>query len=179
IDPGGWRGGRETRLGAPDKAMRRARRRLEAEYTLPYLAHAPLEPRAAVAAWVGDRLVVWSGTQHPFSVRDDLAQAFSLSPDQVRVRVPPTGSGYGGKHTSETALEAARLARAAKTPVKLVWTREEEFWWAYFRPAGVMRIRSGIDAGGSIVAWEHVNYNSGASSLDPPYVFPNKRVVFQ
>ena len=80
-------------------------------------------------------LTVWTGTQRPFGVRTELAQAFGIPEDKVRVMVPPTGSGYGGKHTGECAIEAARLARAAQRPVKLQWTREEEFTWAYFRPA--------------------------------------------
>jgi isoquinoline 1-oxidoreductase len=95
------------------------------------------------------------------------------------VRVPDTGSGYGGKHSAEVAIEAARLAKAAGTPVKLVWTREEELTWAYFRPAGVMRLRSGVDAKGRIAAWEHVNFNSGSSSLATPYDVPERRHVFQ
>ena len=69
--------------------------------------------------------------------------------DRVRVIVPDTGSGYGGKHTGEAAIEAARLAKAAGKPVKLVWTREEEFTWAYFRPAGVIEVKSGVDADGT------------------------------
>ena len=109
---------------------------MKATYTIAYIAHAPLEPRAAVAEWDDGKLTVWTGTQRPFGVRGELAPAFGLPPDKVRVIVPDTGSGYGGKHTGEAAIEAARLAKAAGKPVKLVWTREEEFTWAYFRPAG-------------------------------------------
>ena len=82
------------------------------------------------------------GSQRPFGVRGELAGAFGVSADAVRVIVPDTGAGYGGKHTGEAAIEAARLAREAGKPVKLVWTREEEFTWAYFRPAGVIEINS-------------------------------------
>jgi Aerobic-type carbon monoxide dehydrogenase, large subunit CoxL/CutL homologs len=77
---------------------------------------------------------VWTGTQRPFGVRSELAQAFQIPENRIRVIVPDMGSGYGGKHSGECALEAARLAKAAGKPVKLVWTREEEFHWAYFRP---------------------------------------------
>ena len=104
------------------------------QYTIAYIAHAPLEPRAAVAQWENGKLTVWTGTQRPFGVRGELAGAFRLADDAVRVIVPDTGAGYGGKHTGEAAVEAARIARAAGRPVKLVWTREEEFTWAYFRP---------------------------------------------
>ncbi len=96
----------------------------------------------------------------------------------MRVIVPDTGSGYGGKHTGECAIEAARLAKAAGKPVKLVWTREEEFTWAYFRPAGVIDIRSGADKDGIITAWEFHNYNSGGSGIETPYDIPNRKIEF-
>ena len=121
-------------------------RTFEASYRIPYIAHVPLEPRAAVAEWQDGKLTVWTGTQRPFGVRTELAEAFRIPEDRVRVIVPDMGSGYGGKHTGEAAIEAARLAKAAGKPVKLVWTRDEEFTWAYFRPAGVIDIKSGVDA---------------------------------
>ena len=115
-----------------------------------------------MAEWEGDadRL-----DRHPAPLRCavELAQAFHLPEDRVRVIVPDTGSGYGGKHTSEAAVEAARLAAAAGKPVKLVWTREEEFTWAYFRPAGLIETAAGVDKDGKLTAWEFHNYNSGAS----------------
>lgn len=155
---------------AAEKALSSADARLEQRYTVEYIAHAPLEPRAAVAEWDGQgKLTVWTGTQRPFGVRDDLARAFHLTESQVRVLMPDMGSGYGGKHTGECAVEAARLARAAGKPVRLVWTREEEFTWAYFRPAGVMTIRAGVRRDGALIAWEHHNYNSGPSGLETPY----------
>jgi isoquinoline 1-oxidoreductase len=96
----------------------------------------------------------------------------------VRVIVPDTGSAYGGKHTGDAALEAARLARAAGRPVKIVWTREEEFTWAYFRPAGVIEIKSGISSEGLLTAWEFHNYNSGQSGIETPYAVSNQRTEF-
>ena len=91
--------------------------------------------------------------------------------------VPDTGSGYGGKHTGEAAVEAARLAKAAGRPVKLVWTREEEFTWAYFRPAGVIDIKAGARKDGTLTAWEFHNYNSGTSGIQNPYRTPNQVVA--
>jgi isoquinoline 1-oxidoreductase len=143
-----------------------------------YIAHVPLEPRAAVAKWDGDQLTVWTGTQRPFGVRGQLAEAFHIPEENVRVLMPDMGSGYGGKHTGETAIEAARLARAAKCPVKLVWTREEEFSWAYFRPAGVIDVMSGVRKDGAITAWEFHNYNSGSAGIRTYYEIPNQRIVF-
>ncbi len=172
----GGRAGNET--GSVQTAMASAAKTLSQTYTVAYIQHAPLEPRAAVAEWQGDKLTVWTGTQRPFAVREELAAAFHISLDHVRVKVPDTGSAYGGKHTGECAVEAARLAKAAGKPVKVVWTREEEFTWAYFRPAGVIDVKSGIAADGTIVAWEFHNYNSGPSAIDTPYNVPNKKIEF-
>jgi isoquinoline 1-oxidoreductase len=151
----------------------------EASYRVPYIAHVPLEPRAAVAEWAGDgRLTVWTGTQRPFGVRGELAEAFRIPEDRVRVLMPDMGSGYGGKHTGECAIEAARLAKAAGKPVKLVWTRAEEFAWAYFRPAGVIDIKSAVDASGRLVAWAFDNWNCGNAGIQSPYDIPVKPAVF-
>jgi isoquinoline 1-oxidoreductase len=92
--------------------------------------------------------------------------------------MPDTGSGYGGKHSGEAAVEAARLAKAAGKPVKLVWTREEEFTWAYFRPAGVIEITSGVSKAGVITAWEFHNYNSGSAGIRANYDIPHQRIEF-
>ncbi|MGB9434434.1 MAG: molybdopterin cofactor-binding domain-containing protein [Candidatus Acidiferrum sp.] len=164
--------------GNVDKAFASSERRLNSTFNIAYIAHAPLEPRAALAQWNGDQLTVWTGTQRPFGVRSELATAFHLPEEKVRVLMPDTGSGYGGKHTGEAALEAARLARAAKQPVKVVWTREEEFTWAYFRPAGVVDVSSAVDDDGKITAWEFHNYNSGSAGIRSYYEIPNQRIEF-
>jgi isoquinoline 1-oxidoreductase len=164
--------------GSVESALTAADERLEATYEIAYIAHAPLEPRAAVADWKDGRLTVWTGTQRPFGVRSELAQAFRIPEERVRVIVPDTGSAYGGKHTGEAAVEAARLAKAAGRPVKLVWSREEEFAWAYFRPAGVIEIRSGATKDGKLTAWEFHNYNSGAAAIRTPYDIANQRIEF-
>jgi len=176
---GGEGGGGGTRpVGSIADGLAAADKKLEQTYTVAYIAHAPLEPRAAVAEWNGDKLTVWTGTQRPFGVRGELAEAFHISEDKVRVIVPDTGSGYGGKHTGECAVEAARLAKAAGKPVKLVWTREEEFTWAYFRPAGVIDVKSGVKSDGMITAWEFHNYNSGPAGIQIKYDIPNTDIRF-
>lgn len=174
----GGGGGGSRPQGSIADGLAAADKKLEQTYTVAYIAHAPLEPRAAVAEWNGDKLTVWTGTQRPFGVRGELAEAFHIAEDKVRVIVPDTGSGYGGKHTGECAIEAARMAKAAGKPVKLVWTREEEFTWAYFRPAGVIDVRSGVKNDGSITAWEFHNYNSGPSGIQIKYEIPNNDIRF-
>ncbi len=164
--------------GSVDQALQTSDHKFDATYTVAYIAHTPLEPRAAVAEWNDGKLTVWTGTQRPFGVRSELAQAFKISEDRVRVIVPDTGSGYGGKHTGEVAIEAARLAQVAHKPVGVIWTREEEFTWAYFRPAGVIDIRSAAGNDGLISAWEFHNYNSGPSGIETPYAIPNHKIQF-
>ena len=171
--------GQPNERGSVEAGLAAADETLDARYTAAYIAHVPLEPRAAFASWQDGKLTVFTGTQRPFGVRAELARAFRIPEDRVRVRVPDTGSGYGGKHTGEAAIEAARLARAAGRPVRLVWTREEEFTWAYFRPAAVIDVRAGARRDGTLTAWELVNYNSGAAGIRTPYEVPNDRTVYQ
>jgi isoquinoline 1-oxidoreductase len=147
---------------------------LSRTYTGAYIAHVPLEPRAAVAEWEGEKLTVWTGSQRPFGVRSELSEAFRLPAESVRVIVPDTGSGYGGKHTGDAAIEAARLARAAGRPIKRAWTREEEFTWAYFRPAAVIDASAGAKKDGSLTAWAFDNINAGGAGLASPYSVPHR-----
>ncbi|MGC3947265.1 MAG: molybdopterin-dependent oxidoreductase [Chryseolinea sp.] len=138
-------------------------------FTVEYIAHAPLEPRAGLAHWTNDSLTVWTGTQRPFGVQEDLAEEFKMPKERIRVIMPDTGSGYGGKHTGEAGVEAARLSKATGKPVKVVWTREEEFTWAYFRPAGVIDVKASASTDGKLTSWEFHNYNSGQSGIESPY----------
>jgi CO/xanthine dehydrogenase Mo-binding subunit len=149
--------------------MSKAAKALRQSYQVAYAQHTPLEPRAAVAAWKDGQLTVWTATQMPFGVRNELMRAFHLSEDHVRVIVPDFGAAYGGKHTGETAVEAARLAQAAGKPVSLRWTREEEFTWAYFRPAAAIEIEASLDKDGKLTSWHYVNINSGPSAIESPY----------
>ena len=177
-NPEGHAPGPEHQAGSVEQAYANAEVKLESQYTVEYIAHAPLEPRAAVAEWNDGKLTVWTGTQRPFGVQEELMQAFHLPPQQVRVIQPDMGSGYGGKHTGEAAMEAARLAKAAGKPVKVVWTREEEFTWAYLRPAGLIEIKAGARRDGTLTSWECHNYNSGPAAIGTPYEVENQLIQF-
>jgi isoquinoline 1-oxidoreductase len=146
-----------------------AAKTLRQTYHVPYVQHAPMETRSALAEWNDGRLTVWTSTQAPFGYHSELARAFRLSNDHVRVIVPDFGCGFGGKHTGEAAVEAARLAKAAERPVLLKWTREEEFTWAYFRPAAVIDVEASLDAQGRLTSWHFININSGGAAVDTPY----------
>ena len=158
--------------------MTKAAKALKAEYHVAYVQHAPMEPRAAMAEWKDGKLTVWAGTQNPFGHHSDLVRAFNLPNDNVRVIVPDFGCGFGGKHTGEASVEAARLAKAAGRAVSLVWTRAEEFTWAYFRPAAVIDIEASLDGNGKMTSWYFININSGGAAIDIPYQTGKKRTPF-
>jgi nicotinate dehydrogenase subunit B len=178
VEAEGWEGTFRDEVGDVDRALLEADVCLECTYTTAYIAHVPLETRVALAEWEGDRLTVWTGTQRPFGVRWELAAALGVPESHVRVIVPDVGGGYGGKHSGEVAIEAARLARAVGAPVKVRWSREEEFTWAYFRPAAVIDVRSGT-RDGALTAWGFTNLNAGSAGIGSPYEIPSQRIVFQ
>jgi CO/xanthine dehydrogenase Mo-binding subunit len=169
---------RDQVRGSPVETLAGASKKLRQSYYAPFIQHAPMEPRAAVAEWVNGKLTVWTGTQNPFGVKQQLEQAFHLAPAQVRVIVPDMGGGFGGKHTGECAIEAARLAKECGKPVKLRWTRAEEFAWAVFRPAGLWEIEAALDAKGHITAWDFAAYNPGTAAIATPYHIAHTRTRY-
>ena len=168
---------RVSSSGSLDRGFELASEVRDERYTLAYIQHTPMEPRAAVAEWDEDRLTVWIGCDNPFRARATLAEEFGIPENQVRVIVPDMGGGFGGKHTAEAGLEAARLARHSRRPVSVRWTREEEFTWAYYRPAAVIDCRGGLDADGTLLAWDFTNINAGGAAIETPYDIPNVRVA--
>lgn len=175
----GWERALDEVKGDVSAALEEAETVLEATYTASYIAHVPLETRAAVAQWESGRLTVWTGTQVPFGVRSQLAETLDLDESAVRVIVPPTGGGFGGRHGAQVAIEAARLAREAGRPVKVHWTRSEEFVWGGVRPMAVIDVRSGLDESGSVTAWDFTDVNAGAAGIACPYKIPNQRLRYQ
>lgn len=175
----GWERPYEQVTGDVTSALAVATTRLEATYTAAYLSHAPLETRAALAEWESGRLTVWTGTQVPFGVRAQVAQAMRVDEADVRVIVPPTGGAFGGKHGAQVAIEAARLARSSGKPVKVHWSRSEEFALGGVRPMAVIDVRSGLDTSGAMTAWDFTNVNSGAAGIACPYDVPNMCLRYQ
>jgi CO/xanthine dehydrogenase Mo-binding subunit/aerobic-type carbon monoxide dehydrogenase small subunit (CoxS/CutS family) len=170
----------EEAHGDVEAALRAGPVSLTARYHAAFIAHVPMEPRSALAHWPGDgRLVVWTGTSTPFRARGELAAALGVPRESVQVAVPDYGGGFGGKHGSTVALEAARLARAAGAPVHVQWTRQEEFQCSYLRPAAVIDVAAAAGPGGDLTAWSFTNLNSGAVGLQPPYRIPNQRLRYQ
>jgi nicotinate dehydrogenase subunit B len=158
------------------KALASAPLSFEARYSSAYIAHVPLETHAVLASWEGDRLTVWLGSQTPFRARHAISEALGCPESSVHVMVPATGAGFGGKHADELAVGAARLARASGHPVRIVYSREEEFTQAYFRPMSIIDIRSGAEKDGTLLAWEFHNLNGGSAGARSPYRSPHQKI---
>jgi isoquinoline 1-oxidoreductase len=143
------------------------------------VAHVPLEPRAALARWDGGELTVWAATSTPFRARRELAAGLAIGEENVHVIVPDFGGGFGGKHGGVVALEAARLARAAGRPVKVAWTRADEFTAGYLRPAAVIDVAGSVSAAGRLTGWSFTDIHAGAAGLGTPYRVEHQRVAYR
>lgn len=133
---------------------------IDLELSVPLAAHASIEPRTAVARFVDGGLEVWTGTQDPFFVRDTLAPAFGLSREAVRVHAMRIGGGFGARTIVAAEMEAAKLAKLCGRPVKVQWSRRDEFRAGFHRPPCVHRIRAAADETGRILRWHHI-FRSG------------------
>jgi isoquinoline 1-oxidoreductase len=149
----------------------------EETYLNAYVAHAPMEPHAAVASMEDGRMTVWASTQSPFGLRQELMSVLGLPEDKVRVITPFVGGGFGGKGSSGQGVQAARLARSVGRPVQVFWTREDEFFWDTYRPAAIVKIRSGLTADGAPAFWDYRVYYAGARGSEQPYDIPHHRTV--
>lgn len=146
----------------------------EAQYVNGYGAHAAMETHTALARFEGGTMTVWVSTQTPFPNQQAIAQALGLAKENVRVITPFVGGGFGGKSGGGLqAIEAAKLARATGKPVQVCWSRAEEFFLDAFRPAAVVKIRSGIDGAGRISLWDYQVYAAGTRGAEPFYDVPH------
>ena len=149
----------------------------ESEFRDPYVAHSSIETHTALANLEGDKLTLWASTQSPFGLQDGIAGELGFDLDKVRVIAPYVGGGFGGKAAYQQGIEAARLAKLSGRPVMLVWTRDEEFFYDSFHPAGVIRVRSGIEKSGMIKLWDYNVYYGGTRGSDTIYDVPNARTT--
>ena len=145
----------------------------EAKYLNGYGAHASIETHTACARLEGEKMTVWISTQTPFPNQQEIARALKLAPQNVRVITPFVGGGFGGKSAALQALDAARLAKATGKPVQVSYSRAEEFFYDHFRPAAIVRIKSGLDGAGKICLWDYHVYYAGSRSAEQFYDVPN------
>ncbi|MDI6807561.1 MAG: molybdopterin-dependent oxidoreductase [Candidatus Eisenbacteria bacterium] len=150
---------------------------IEETYLNDYIAHAPIEPHTAVVSIEGNKATVWPSSQTPFSVKEEVAKELGFPSANVRVISPFVGGAFGGKTRNLQAVEAARLARLSGKPVQVAWSRKEEFFYDSFRPAAIVKIRSGIAGGGSISFWDYYVYFAGERGSKQFYAIPNHSTV--
>lgn len=149
----------------------------EETYRTAYVAHAPIEPHAALAHMKDGKMTVWASTQSPFGLKQQLVSALGLAEDKVRVITPFVGGAFGGKAPSNQGLQAARLAKITDKPVQVFWTRADEFFWDTFRPASIVKIRSGLTETGAPAFWDYRVYYAGARSSGLHYNIPHHRIM--
>ncbi|MGN8083756.1 molybdopterin cofactor-binding domain-containing protein [Variovorax sp. 22077] len=170
-------------------AFRSAAKTIEAEYRVPFLAHATMEPMNCTVQFKDGKATVWAPTQAPGFTRGAAAKALGIDADKVELHVTYLGGGFGRRYSTDFVTQAAMLAReTGGAPVQLFWSREEDMAHDFYRPAYVARCRAGFDAAGALVAWQTVTAGSsmGAPSLmdtatdgawNTAYAFPNARVA--
>jgi len=152
-----------------------ASRRFDSTFQKGYVAHAAMEPHAALATIAGGKATVWASTQTPFPTRDRIAAALGIDAHDVRVITPLLGGGFGGKSADSQAIEAARLAKIAGVPVQVAWTRSEEFFNDTFDPASVVKIGSGLASDGKILFFDYTVYSAGDRGAAPYYDIAHTR----
>ena len=130
-------------------------RHISAEYVLPFMAHAPMEPGNCTAHFQGSKCELWAPTQVPQDCRDSVATAIGLDPDQVKVNVTLMGGGFGRRLEHDYAVEAAQVSKAINAPVKVIWTREDDMRCSTYRPASLHQLSATLDGTGLPVALTH------------------------
>ena len=155
------------------KGERESKNIFEEIYLDGYKAHSPMEPHTAVAKIEGGKVTVWASTQTPFPAKDEVAKELGVPSQNVRIIPPFLGGGFGGKSRNIQIIEAARLAKLTGKPVQVAWTREEEFFNDSFRPAAIVKIKSGIDDKGKINLWDYNVYYAGERGAQIFYDVPN------
>src|SRR5262249_38605468 len=138
---------------------------------------APMEPHGALARFDGTKVTVWASTQNPFGLQEEVAKLLATAEENVHVITPFVGGGFGGKSRNLQAIEAVRCAKLAGAPVQVAWSRKEEFFYDSFRPAAVVKVKSGVGADGRLALWDYQVFFAGDRGAAHFYTIPNHRTV--
>lgn len=164
MDEASGKGKEDVAVGNVRKAESNAARIYEAEYSVPFLAHAAMEPLNATA-WVRDgQIDLWSGLQNPLAVRNEIAETFEVKAKDVTVHNVLLGGGFGRRAMPDYPLMAVQIAQDFDHPVKMIWSREQDTQQDWYRPASVSRFKAALDQDGMPLSWD----NLFTEKHDPP-----------
>ena len=183
-------------VGNVKTALASATKKLEAQYETPFASHAPIEPMTALAWVKGDQAEIWAPVQSSTDVIGDVSDYLKIPRENVRINVLFMGGSFGRKGYNDFVLEAVHISKQVNAPVKLIWTREDDFSNGPYRPGMISAMKGGLDAQGKLVAWEHkvagasIGYQAFGDNLNgkpdgwaaetidretSPYDIPNRR----
>ena len=161
--------GADVEVGDVPAAFANAAQVIEATYEVPFLAHACMEPMNATARFENGKCEVWTGTQNPLGSRYEVAAALALETEDVVLHQHPMGGGFGRRSQSDVQIQAARIAREAGVPVKLILSRAEDMQHDFYRPGVASNFRVALDGAGQILAWDNV-YHEKKEPVEAPVI---------
>ena len=170
----------DYKKGNARKAAASAAKIVEAEYTVPYLAHAAMEPINATAQIKDGKVDLWIGHQNPLAARDEVAGHLDVDPHDVTIHNRILGGGFGRRSEPDYPIMAARIAAHVDYPVKMIWSREQDTQQDWYRPATVGKVIAGLGEDGKPVSWDYqfVIKNEPAEATEIPYAIENQFVHF-